>query len=105
MKVLLKDTYEARVEKMSMELTSEIRNAFGLSSAGFVQDSSACVSVVGPYSPPVDKQYDHYVKNIRINLRKDNALASRKQKLAEVVDAFVRNHAYPGHIALDVDPV
>ena len=104
-KVLLKDTYEARVEKMSMELTAEIRNAFGLSSAGFVQDSSACVSVVGPYSPPVDKQYDHYVKNIRINLRKDNALASRKQKLAEVVDAFVRNHAYPGHIALDVDPV
>lgn len=104
-KVLLKDTYEARVEKMAMELTAEIRNAFGLSSAGFVQDPSACVSVVGPYSPPVDKQYDQYVKNIRINLRKDNALASRKQKLAEVVDAFVRNHAYPGHIALDVDPV
>lgn len=104
-KVLLKDTYEARVEKMAMDLTAEIRNAFGLSSAGFVQDPSACVSVVGPYSPPVDKQYDHYVKNIRINLRKDNALASRKQKLAEVVDAFARNHAYPGHIALDVDPV
>lgn len=104
-KVLLKDTYEARVEKMAMELTAEIRNAFGLSSAGFVQDSSVCVSVVGPYSPPVDKQYDQYVKNIRINLRKDNALASRKQKLAEVVDAFVRNHAYPGHVALDVDPI
>lgn len=103
-RVLLKDRSEAKVERLASELASAIRSAFGIGMAGFVQDAAAPVHVLGPYPPPVDRQSDMYMRNIRVSFRKDRALAANKRKLAEVAQRFSMEHAGAGHVALDVDP-
>ena len=102
--VILKDASEARVEEMSRELALAIRSAFGISVAGFVQNATMPVSVLGPYPPTVDRQAGLYIRIVRVSLRKDKALSANKKKLAEVVRRFDSENAANGRIALDVDP-
>ena len=60
--------------------------------------------MLGPYAPAVDRQSDQFIRNIRVSLKKDGALASNKARLASLVRKFETDNAYTGHIALDVDP-
>ena len=101
-RIILKDIDEERAARMSAELASAIRSGFGL--AGFVQDNAPEVSVLGPYAPAVDRQSDQFIRNIRVSLKKDGALASNKARLASLVRKFETDNAYTSHIALDVDP-
>lgn len=102
--VILKDASEARVEEMSRELALAIRSSFGISVAGFVQNATMPVSVLGPYPPTVGRQAGLYIRIVRVSLRKDKALSANKKKLAEVVRRFDSENAANGRIALDVDP-
>ena len=102
--VILKDASEARVEEMSGALALKIRSAFGISVAGFVQNATMPVSVLGPYPPTVDRQGGLYIRIVRVSLRKDKSLSANKKKLAEVVRRFDSEVAGNGRIALDVDP-
>lgn len=104
-RVILKDRSEERADRMAGILASDIRAAFGVMSARFVQDASSPVSVVGPYTPAVDRMNDFNVRHIRVNFRKDSSLAERKFLLASSVAKFERGHSYAGHVALDVDPI
>ena len=104
-RVIVKDANEARLEKLSRMLYSAIVNAFGISMSGFVQTFAQPVSVVGPYPPAVDRQSDIFVRHLRVSFRKDGALSDNKRKLVDIVKAFETQHAYNGHVALDVDPV
>ena len=72
--------------------------------AGFVQNATMPVSVLGPYPPTVDRQAGRYIRIVRVSLRKDKALSANKKKLAEVVRRFDSENAANGRIALDVDP-
>ena len=104
-RVIIKDSNEARLEKLSGMLYSALVKAYGISMAGFVQTSALLVSVVGPYPPAVDRQSDIFVRHLRVSFRKDGALSGNKRKLVDIVKVFEAQHAYNGHVALDVDPV
>ncbi len=104
-KVILKDQSEDRLVRLSSELADSIRSAFGAGMAGFVQNTAMPVSVLGPYSPSVDRQSDMYIRNIRVSLKKDRSLAGNKRKLADLVRRFGVAHSCQGRICLDVDPL
>ncbi len=71
---------------------------------GFAPAASSRVSVIGPYSPAVDKISNQNIRLIRILLPKDRSLKSNKAALAAAVARFEKDRRYTGHIALDVDP-
>lgn len=104
-KIIVKDTDEGRLDRMSLALAGALRSRFGVPVAGFVQGSNACITVTGPFAPPVDKQSDSYIRDIRVSLRKDKSLASNKSALASTVSSFEAQYSYAGHVALDVDPL
>lgn len=103
--LIMKDVNEDRLDKSSQALSSSLRSAFGLNVAGFVQAPGGSVSVLGPYSPVVDKQSDKFIRIIRVTLRKDSHLSENKRKLAETVKAHTAGMWGNGNIMLDVDPV
>ncbi len=104
-KILFKDANEGRIEKMSREFALYVKRKLGLNSVPILQTASSPVSVLGPYSPVVDRQMNQYLRNIRISLKKDANLAERKSVIASAVKAFESEFSYSGHIALDVDPI
>lgn len=104
-KIVVKDTDEGRLDRMSLALAGALRSRFGVSVAGFVQGSNAGITVTGPFAPPVDKQSDSFIRDIRVSLRKDKSLASNKSALASTVSSFEAQYSYAGHVALDVDPL
>ncbi len=104
-KVLLKDSNEPRIEKMSRELSAFIKLELGVESNAIISSPSAAVSVLGPYAPVVDRQMNQYLRHIRISLKKDANLAERKSVIASSMRKFETEHSYFGHIAIDVDPV
>lgn len=104
-KIIVKDTDEGRLDRMSLALAGALRSRFGVPVAGFVQGSNACITVTGPFAPPVDKQSDSFIRDIRVSLRKDKSLASNKSALASTVSSFEAQYSYAGHVALDVDPL
>lgn len=61
--------------------------------------------VTGPYSPPVDKQSDQYIRIIRITLKRDRSLSDNKYKIYNFVLNFEKNRSWTGHVYMDVDPV
>ena len=61
--------------------------------------------VVGPYTPAVDRIAGEYLRQIRIMLPRDKNLQARKKQLIQTVIIFEKKRRYPGHIAVDVDPV
>lgn len=104
-KIIVKDTDEERLDRMSLALAGALRSRFGVPVAGFVQGSNAGITVTGPFAPPVDKQSDSFIRDIRVSLRKDKSLASNKSALASTVSSFEVQYSYAGHVALDVDPL
>ena len=104
-KIIVKDTDEERLDRMSLALAGALRSRFGVPVAGFVQGSNAGITVTGPFAPPVDKQSDSFIRDIRVSLRKDKSLASNKSALASTVSSFEAQYSYAGHVALDVDPL
>ena len=104
-KIIVKDTDEGRLDRMSLALAGALRSRFGVPVAGFVQVSNAGITVTGPFAPPVDKQSDSFIRDIRVSLRKDKSLASNKSALASTVYSFEAQYSYAGHVALDVDPL
>lgn len=104
-KILFKDANERRIEKMSREFASYVMRKLGLKSAPILQTASSPVSVLGPYAPVIDRQMNQYLRNIRISLKKDANLTERKSVIASAVRTFESEYSYPGHIAIDVDPV
>lgn len=104
-KIIVKDTDEGRLDRMSLALAGALRSRFGVPVAGFVQGSNAGITVTGPFAPPVDKQSDSFIRDIRVSLRKDKSLASNKSALASTVSSFEAQYSYAGHVALDVDPL
>lgn len=104
-KIIVRDTDDGRLDRMSLALAGALRSRFGVPVAGFVQGSNAGIAVTGPFAPPVDKQSDSFIRDIRVSLRKDKSLASNKSALASTVSSFEAQYSYAGHVALDVDPL
>jgi len=94
--VIIKDYNLSRIETMSKALAETLGATCG------AMGTSA--SIVGPYSPQVDKVSNQYIRKIRILLRKDKSLGANKKAILGAVDAFEKERKYIGHIALDVDP-
>ena len=84
----VKDTNEKRLNYLSRELVQSL--------------PLACI---GPYTPVVDKIADQFIRQIRIMLPRDKFLQERKRQLQRAVSDFEKNHKYPGHVIVDVDPV
>lgn len=122
--VIIKDYNLSRIELLSQALAQELSKVLAGSSAagipaapavtaatgvtaqgcGFVPAAAARVSVIGPYSPAVDKISNQNIRLIRVLLPKDRSLKSNKAALAAAVARFEKDRKYTGHIALDVDP-
>ena len=67
-------------------------------------DLERIAQVTGPYAPVVDKIADRHIRTIRISLRKDKTLRSKKEAIRKAVRDFEAKHRYDGHITLNVDP-
>lgn len=94
--ICIKDKYEDRTVRMAENLSNELRKK--------IARNSEYDPVTGPYSPVIDKIADHYIKSIRICLKKDKMLTSYKRVITETVREFEKKHHYDGHISLNVDP-
>ncbi len=102
--VIVKDYNQARVDLLSRELAEAIRDVLGVR-AGFAPGVQNGPNVIGPYSPAIDKLSNQNIRQIRVLLPKDRLLVRNKETLAAAVERFEKEKKYPGHIALDVDPV
>lgn len=90
--VIIKDYNLSRIELLSQTLAQELSKVL------------AGGTVIGPYSPAVDKISNQNIRLIRVLLPKDRSLKSNKAALAAAVARFEKDRKYTGHIALDVDP-
>ncbi len=97
--ITVKDIYEDRVERMALRLGAALRARFDTKGAGFLNSP-----VTGPFAPVVDKIADHYIRAIRISLKKDRNLTSEKSAIRSIVHEFERDNKYEGHIIINVDP-
>lgn len=93
--ICLKDYNALRADRMASELVTSLRRS-GMTSA---------ITVVGPYSPAVDKVSGQHIRCARVLLPKDRNLTANKAVLLQVVGSFEKDRKYQGHISLDVDPV
>ncbi len=96
--ITVKDIHEDRAEKTAWKLASGLRGRFD-TGGGFLNSP-----VTGPYAPAVDKIADHYIRTIRISLRKDRNLASGKAAIKDIVRSFEKQQKYEGRITINVDP-
>ena len=101
--LIIKDYNQARVDLMSQKLAEAVRSALGVRLT-FAPDTLTDPSVIGPYSPAVDKISGQNIRQIRVLLPKDRFLTKNKTTLATAVALFEKERKYSGHIALDVDP-
>ncbi len=101
--IIVKDYNQPRADLLSRELADAVRTALGVKSvlAPGVQSGP---SVIGPYSPAIDKVSGQNIRQIRVLLPKDRSLGRNKETLAAAVARFEKEKKYFGHIALDVDP-
>ena len=93
--LVVKDGNLARLERLCRDLAED------LGRLGF----RSRVQVAGPYAPAVDMVSGKHIRKIRVLLPKDRFLSENKAILKTAVEAFGKDRKYPGHIALDVDPV
>ena len=93
--IIVKDSNARRADLMAAELVSALRCS-GMTSA---------TSLVGPYSPSVDKVSGQNIRCARILLPKDRDLTANKAVILQTVNNFEKERKYLGHISLDVDPV
>ncbi|MBQ6087579.1 MAG: primosomal protein N' [Bacteroidales bacterium] len=103
--IVMKDTNEARLEKLSRELAAEAAHALGTVATAVPLPTEASVRVVGPYSPAADRLAGEFIRHIRVSLLKDSLITRRKAVLKKAVDSFVQKKSWTGHVALDVDPI
>ena len=101
--IIVKDYNQARVDLMSQKLAEAVRSALGVRLT-FAPGTLTGPSVIGPYSPAVDKISGQNIRQIRVLLPKDRSLSKNKATLAAAVALFEKDRKYSGHIALDVDP-
>ena len=90
--VIIRDTSESRLNRMSGLLASALRNALD-------------IEITGPFPPPVAKVGGQHIRHIRASFPKSRALALQKETLLVCVRDFEKKGKYQGHIVLDVDPV
>lgn len=86
--IIVRDTNQARLKKMSYELAAALR--------GF--------SPMGPYVPAHGRNPEPDVQALRIMLARDKSLQDRKKEIAGIVSDFESSRKYSGHIIIDVDP-
>ena len=91
----VKDTFEDRAERMAAKLAEIMTKKLS---------SDARNTVVGPYSPAVNKVADNHIRAIRICLRKDRNLPIHKKTLIEALKVFEKENRYMSHISVNVDP-
>ena len=93
--VNIKDIFEDRVERMSTKFAKVMAETLY---------SDTRNTVVGPFSPAVNKVADNHIRTIRICLRKDKNLPVHKKALIDTLKAFEKENRYMGHISVNVDP-
>ena len=101
--IIVKDYNQPRADLLSRELADAVRTALGVKSV-FAPGVQSGPSVIGPYSPAIDKVSGQNIRQIRVLLPKDRSLGRNKETLAAAVAHFEKEKKYFGHIALDVDP-
>lgn len=84
----IKDTYEDRAERMSGKFASCL----------------ADFSITGPYTPVISKIADMHIRKIRLSMKKDRYLNTKKAELKKIIGTFEKAEKYTGHIIIDVDP-
>ena len=93
--VNIKDIFEDRVERMSTKFAKVMAETLY---------SDTRNTVVGPFSPAVNKVADNHIRTIRICLRKDKNLPVHKKALIDTLKALEKENRYMGHISVNVDP-
>lgn len=96
----IRDTDERRLERMATGLAARLKGIFTESSMTDVSYEP----VSAPFRPPVDKVADHYIRTVRVTLKKDRLLHGYKKSVAATVASFEKDNRYPNHITIDVDP-
>lgn len=96
----IRDTDETRLERMAAGLAARLKGIFTESSMTDVSYEP----VSAPFRPPVDKVADHYIRTVRVTLKKDRLLHGYKKSVAATVASFEKDNRYPNHITIDVDP-
>lgn len=96
----IRDTDERRLERMAAGLAARLKGIFTESSMTDVSYEP----VSAPFRPPVDKVADHYIRTVRVTLKKDRLLHGYKKSVAATVASFEKDNRYPNHITIDVDP-
>lgn len=96
----IRDTDETRLERMAAGLAARLKGIFTESSLTDVSYEP----VSAPFRPPVDKVADHYIRTVRVTLKKDRLLHGYKKSVAATVASFEKDNRYPNHITIDVDP-
>lgn len=67
--------------------------------------SGRLAAAIGPCLGPFAPQGREDLRVFRITLARDKSLKARKEQLSRAISAFEKEHKYPGHIHLDVDPL
>jgi len=98
--ISVKDIHEGRAERMISALTESLHSKFTASA----RNNGSSTIITGPYCPVIDKVEDHYIRKIRISLKKDKQLTSNKKALRECIRTFEKDRKYENHIIIDVDP-
>ena len=97
----IKDIYEDRADRMARRLAESLNRIFCSTGPEILLTS---LPVTGPYKPAVDKIGDQHIRKIRICLKKNRELSSRKSSLKNALTSFEKENRYDGHITIDVDP-
>lgn len=98
--VVIRDESPKRLEFMSARLMEAM-----CASLKPVPGIGAPVQVTGPVVPEAWKEDCGTRRSIRIILRRDGRLASRKSVILDCVSRFEKEMKYTGHVTIDVDPL
>lgn len=101
--VIVRDPNESRLGYLSSLLAGGIASALGTRPA-MIPSADADACVIGPYAPVIDRISRESIRHIRIILRRDKSLMSRKKLISGAIQDFEDSRKYSGHITLDVDP-
>lgn len=97
--VVLRDEREKRLgfmsDKLMGALYAALRPAPGIGGP---------LQITGPIVPEAWREDSAVKRTIRIIIRKDSALSSRKERILNCVNCFEKEMKYTGHITIDVDP-
>ena len=99
--ITIRDKSQKRADLMASRLAATLRTVYKAPSG---QGLLAASPVTGPYSPVVDKVNEEYIRCIRVSMRKDRTLATKKAVLNETISKFEKEQKYSGYITLNVDP-